>query len=48
MTPPWQQDGVPDLSQAPLAPGAAYDYDFPLEQAGTNWMHSHHGLQEQR
>ena len=48
LTPPWQQDGVPNLSQAPLMPGAAYDYDFPLEQAGTNWMHSHHGLQEQR
>jgi FtsP/CotA-like multicopper oxidase with cupredoxin domain len=48
LTPPWQQDGVPNLSQAPLIPGTAYDYDFPLEQAGTNWMHSHHGLQEQR
>ena len=48
LTPPWQQDGVPHLSQAPLAPGAAYDYDFALERPGTNWMHSHHGLQEQR
>jgi FtsP/CotA-like multicopper oxidase with cupredoxin domain len=48
LTPPWQQDGVPLLSQPPLAPGAAYDYDFPLERPGTNWMHSHHGLQEQR
>lgn len=48
LTPPWQQDGVPGLAQPPLAPGAAYDYDFPLERPGTNWMHSHHGLQEQR
>lgn len=48
LTPPWQQDGVPLLSQPPLAPGAAYDYDFPLDRPGTNWMHSHHGLQEQR
>ncbi len=48
LTPPWQQDGVPDLSQEPLAPGEAYDYDFPLTLPGTNWMHSHHGLQEQR
>jgi len=48
LTPPWQQDGVPALSQAPLVPGQAYDYDFPLTQPGTNWMHSHHGLQEQR
>jgi FtsP/CotA-like multicopper oxidase with cupredoxin domain len=48
LTPPWQQDGVPHLSQAPLAPGESYDYDFSLTHAGTNWMHSHHGLQEQR
>jgi len=48
LTPPWQQDGVPHLSQPPLAPGAAYDYDFALDRPGTNWMHSHHGLQEQR
>jgi len=48
LTPPWRQDGVPGLSQAPLAPGEAFDYDFPLERPGTNWMHSHHGLQEQR
>lgn len=48
LTPPWQQDGVPDLAQAPLDPGQAYDYDFPLDRPGTNWMHSHHGLQEQR
>lgn len=48
LTPPWQQDGVPGLSQPPLAPGGRYDYDFPLTLPGTNWMHSHHGLQEQR
>ncbi|WP_234782003.1 multicopper oxidase family protein [Sinorhizobium saheli] len=30
-----------------LPPGAAHDYDFALNRAGTNWMHSHHGLQEQ-
>lgn len=47
LTPPWQQDGVPDLSQPPLTPGEAYDYDFLLTKPGTNWMHSHHGLQEQ-
>lgn len=48
LTPPWQQDGVPGLSQAPLPPGGRHDYDFPLERPGTNWMHAHHGLQEQR
>jgi FtsP/CotA-like multicopper oxidase with cupredoxin domain len=48
LTPPWGQDGVPDLPQPPLAAEASYDYDFPLILPGTNWMHSHHGLQEQR
>jgi FtsP/CotA-like multicopper oxidase with cupredoxin domain len=48
LTPPSEQDGVPDLSQPPLAPGGHYDYDFALARPGTNWMHSHHGLQEQR
>lgn len=48
LTPPWKQDGVPDLSQAPIGPGSSHDYEFPLERPGTNWMHSHHGLQEQR
>lgn len=48
LRPPWQQDGVPGVSQPPLLPGDAYEYDFPLDHAGTFWMHSHHGLQEQR
>jgi FtsP/CotA-like multicopper oxidase with cupredoxin domain len=48
LRPPWQQDGVPGVSQPPLAPGDAYEYDFPLDHAGTFWMHSHYGLQEQR
>jgi FtsP/CotA-like multicopper oxidase with cupredoxin domain len=48
LTPPYQQDGVPDLSQPALAPGTAYDYDFPLARPGSYWMHSHVGLQEQR
>jgi FtsP/CotA-like multicopper oxidase with cupredoxin domain len=46
-TPPMAQDGVPGLSQQPLAPGAFYDYDF-APRPGTHWMHSHHGLAEQR
>ena len=48
LRPPWRQDGVPSLSQPALPPGQSYDYDFPLTLPGTNWMHSHHGLQEQR
>lgn len=46
-TPPAAQDGVPGLSQQALAPGAFYDYDF-APRPGTHWMHSHHGLAEQR
>jgi len=45
LTPPSAQDGTPGLSQPALAPGASYDYDFPLKRAGTFWMHSHQGLQ---
>ncbi len=48
MTGPWQQDGVPDLSQPALPPGKSYAYSFPLNRSGTLWMHSHYGLQEQQ
>ncbi len=48
LTPRSAQDGVPHFSQAPLPPGSIYDYDFLLARPGTNWMHSHLGLQEQR
>ena len=45
--PPWTEDGFPWPQTPPLAPGAAHVYDFaPI--AGTFWMHSHQGLQEQR
>ena len=47
LTPPWQQDGTAGLAQEPIAPGRDWTYDFPLTQAGTHWMHSHLGLQEQ-
>ena len=42
------QDGVPYVTQPPIKPGERRLYDFALVQAGTYWMHSHHGLQEQR
>jgi FtsP/CotA-like multicopper oxidase with cupredoxin domain len=42
------EDGVPNVTQAPIAPGDALYYEFPLEQAGTFWYHSHFGLQEQQ
>lgn len=43
--PPYDQDGVPDMPRAPLAPGEARDYDFAA-LPGTFWMHSHFPLQE--
>ena len=48
LTPPIAQDGVPLLSQDVIGPGQSYDYDFPNSRAGTFWMHSHVGLQEQQ
>ena len=42
------QDGVPYVTQLPLKPGEQRLYDFPIVQAGTYWMHSHWGLQEQQ
>ena len=45
LTPPTAQDGMPGLSQPPLAAAASYAYDFPLTRAGTFWMHSHVGFQ---
>jgi FtsP/CotA-like multicopper oxidase with cupredoxin domain len=47
LRPPLHQDGMPGVSQPLLEPGAAYEYDFALRDAGTYWMHAHHGLQEQ-
>ena len=47
LTPPSTEDGVPYVSQPPLADGQFHDYDFLLARTGTNWMHSHLGLQEQ-
>ncbi len=48
LTPPSEQDGVPGLSQPALPPGGAYDHAFLHNRAGTCWMHSHVGLQDQQ
>lgn len=45
---PNAQDGVAFVTQYPLYPGLSYHYQFPLVQAGTFWMHSHFGLQDQQ
>jgi FtsP/CotA-like multicopper oxidase with cupredoxin domain len=47
LTPPWEQDGVPDMPKPLLAPGETRAYDFPVGDGGTFWMHAH-TLQEQR
>ena len=44
---PNKEDGVPLLTQQPIAPGTTYTYRFPIIQNGTHWYHSHSGLQEQ-
>ena len=47
LTPPNSQDGVSGVTQSPLNPGQIHEYDFAVALPGTNWMHSHHVLQEQ-
>lgn len=40
-------DGVPDMTQPPIAPGEAFDYEFEVPDAGTYWYHPHLGTSEQ-
>src|SRR5450432_400860 len=44
--PPNNEDGVPGVTQLPLRPNSSDFYNFPVQPAGTHWMHSHQGLQE--
>ncbi|MEL0108392.1 MAG: copper resistance system multicopper oxidase, partial [Rhodospirillaceae bacterium] len=44
---PYQQDGVPGISFPGIKPKTTFTYNFPAQQAGTYWYHSHSGLQEQ-
>lgn len=44
---PNTEDGVPFLTQMPIAPNTKYTYRFPVIQHGTHWYHSHTGMQEQ-
>ncbi|KAI1851207.1 hypothetical protein JX265_006165 [Neoarthrinium moseri] len=37
---PWQ-DGVPGITQCPIAPGSTYTYRFKPDLYGTSWYHSH-------
>ncbi|KAK5999269.1 Laccase-2 [Cladobotryum mycophilum] len=40
-----QMDGVPSITQCPIAPGESYTYVWRAAQYGTGWYHSHIGLQ---
>ena len=40
-------DGVPGVTQDAVAPGATFDYDFVVPDAGTYWYHSHYNTVEQ-
>ncbi|WP_432221149.1 multicopper oxidase domain-containing protein [Flavobacterium sp. TMP13] len=44
---PNKEDGVPYMTQMPIAPKTTHIYRFPIIQHGTHWYHSHSGLQEQ-
>ena len=41
-------DGVPNLTQKPVAPGDSFDYRFRADPPGTYFYHSHAGLQLDR
>lgn len=44
---PNEQDGVPNLTTAPIKAGTTHSFKFPVIQNGTYWYHSHTSLQEQ-
>ena len=46
LTPPWDQDGVPDAPQPLIKAGETRAFRFPVGSGGTHWMHAH-TLQEQ-
>jgi FtsP/CotA-like multicopper oxidase with cupredoxin domain len=43
---PIEQDGVPFISQKPIAPGEIYTYEFTIHQEGTFFYHAHSAMQE--
>ena len=44
---PNAMDGVPHLTQKPIAPGETFVYEFPCPDAGTYWYHPHQRSFEQ-
>ena len=43
---PNNMDGMPGISQDPIAPGGRFVYEFTLHQNGTFFYHSHMAMQE--
>jgi manganese oxidase len=43
---PVEMDGMPGISQDPIAPGGTFTYEFTLRQNGTFFYHSHMAMQE--
>ncbi|MDF3288462.1 multicopper oxidase family protein [Streptomyces silvisoli] len=41
-------DGVPDVTQRAVAPGAGFAYRFTVPHPGTYWLHPHTGVQQDR
>lgn len=44
---PNAMDGVPHLTQPPIAPGGRFEYEFDADDAGTYWYHPHARSHEQ-
>jgi len=44
---PNAMDGVPGVTQRPIAPGETYTYEFDVPDAGTYWYHPHSNSAEQ-
>src|SRR5580658_3410699 len=43
---PYAMDGMPYLSQKPIAPGSRFAYEFTVHQNGTFFYHSHSPMQQ--
>lgn len=44
---PNNMDGVPHITQEPIAPGASFTYEFTARVAGSHMYHSHHNATDQ-
>jgi FtsP/CotA-like multicopper oxidase with cupredoxin domain len=40
-----EMDGVPGITQCPIAPGRNFTYEFTAEIYGSSWYHSHYSAQ---